>query len=387
MRRPSQHPRLLLLCGLGCAVLCNTAQAWDAPAEQPARSKFWGELAAPGVRRAQSLASQAKAHEREARQASPVDWENVCKHAHTLPLSSDSPEAREGRRRAVIELARRALLRRAELDAAIARLERARQLRPDDAELAVTLGRVLALWEEPGPLEGCTVGRKSEQALAALREARRIDPQFMADRIAFEEGILLTRERRFAEAAEAYARAIALSLDPRDTAVIRANLAEVTMLAGSVEAALAHYTRAMELSTGGRDYLLALWGLGVALDRLGEHEAALERIALALRSDGGQMRVLRSDSVFFEPAHELLYYEALGHEAGALDSAGGRADALAAAVQSWQAYLAAASPDERWRDGAEQNLERVREQLARLARKPGRRGAAQREKTRAETFP
>src|SRR5436190_24228391 len=111
MKRPPQRLRLrLLLCGFGCAALGNTALAWDAPAEQPARSTFWGELAAPGVRRAQSLARQANAHEREARQASPVDWESVCKHAHTLPLSSDSPEAHEGRRRAVVELARRALL-------------------------------------------------------------------------------------------------------------------------------------------------------------------------------------------------------------------------------------------------------------------------------------
>jgi len=191
-RRAARSRWAAALLGLGALAVCRQAAAWEAPAEQPARSAFWGELVAPGARRAQSLARQAMAHVREAGEALP-EWEGICQRAQTVPLSSDSPEAREGRRRALVELARRALLRRAELDAAIARLERARKLRPDDPELAYTLGRVLALWEEPGPIESCAVQRKSDQALAMLREARRVDPQYLADKIAFEEGILLPR--------------------------------------------------------------------------------------------------------------------------------------------------------------------------------------------------
>ncbi|MCS6799728.1 MAG: hypothetical protein NZ898_14640, partial [Myxococcota bacterium] len=62
--------------------------------------------------------------------------------------------------------------------------------------------------------------------------------------------------------------------------------------------------------------------------------------------------VLRSPGVFFEPPHELHWYEALGYEARALRaaSAAERDRARARALASWQAFLEEGGGSGPWAD-------------------------------------
>ena len=105
------------------------------------------------------------------------------------------------------------------------------------------------------------------------------------------------------------------------------------MALGRLEAAIARYRQAEATAAQGNiEWELAEWGLGVALDRdeqVGKSQQAIQR---ALDVDPA-MAHLADESVFFEPAGDKRYYEALGHEV-----AGDRELALA----GWRAFLAEA---------------------------------------------
>ena len=336
--------------------------------QQPRRvtAPFWREVGHPGAERARNLLRQARFQLRQAQRQLPEDWQTVCQRTRTRRLSADNAAVREGRMRALRQLMRQMFKRRAHLDSALARLERAEKLNPDDAEIRYARAQALASWEQPGPLWGCSALRRNGDAIEALQALSRVDPQFAASQVAFELAVLFTRERRYEEAVAAYRKAIGLALDARETTVMRSNMAEVTMLSGKLEEALGHYERALELTHGGRDYMLSLWGLAVALSRLGEQEAALQRARRAVDADGGQLRVLRSDGVFFEPQHEIHYYEALGHEALAQRDPAREREQLEAARTSWQAFLHGAGPQGPWAGDARQNLERIEARLQAL---------------------
>jgi tetratricopeptide (TPR) repeat protein len=96
------------------------------------------------------------------------------------------------------------------------------------------------------------------------------------------------------------------------------------MLAGDLDTAAREFERAIEVSRRStrdpRSLALALFGAAVALDRLGEHTTAIERAREAVAMSGGGVSVLRSEGVFFEPAHELHYYLGIGHLAIASDA-------------------------------------------------------------------
>jgi tetratricopeptide (TPR) repeat protein len=133
----------------------------------------------------------------------------------------------------------------------------------------------------------------------------------------------------------------------------------MTMLAGDLQGAVDNYERALQNSSGGRDYLLALWGLSVALDRLGEHASAIEHAQKALHAEGWSASVLRSDGVFFEPPSELHYYEGLAHEALAAHDETARARELRAAVVSFRAFVAGTGEHGPYAQAGQQALERV----------------------------
>lgn len=267
-------------------------------------------------------------------------------------------------------LDRRSAFSVAYLEAARARLDRATELAPDDPVAAFLLAAVTRrLADERGsaPLRA--------DALRGFLRVRAIDPTYEASSVAAALAALHTRAHRFADARDEHRRALDAALFPETRWTETANLAESAMLAGDLPAAVALYRRALALAERyGADAtlgprrvwvgVLSLWGLAVALDRLGEHDAALERAgeALSLGPDLAALEVLRTDSVFFEPAEEIYWYEALGWEAVARAAAtpAEAAEAREQARRRWRRYLVRGGDDARW-------AELVRDHLARLA--------------------
>lgn len=331
---------------LRLTVMSCLALGWALPATQVGASAhtsapLWHGLAQPAHTRAQELLAQADAQMRDARQKLPSDWRSVCSRTLVPDVGLESLALLEARARALRDIVRQAYARQAQLENAEVRLRRAAALAPDDAEILYALGRLLMAWEQPMPVWRCGVLRHDDEALAVLNELVREHPAFMADTVAFDRALVLTRLRRFPEAATAYENAIALGLDGGATPIILANMAEVTMLSGDLETAVTHFEHALREASGGRDYLLTMWGLAVALDRLGEHDSALTHVKKAIAAEGGAMRVLRSDGVFFEPDYERFYYEALGHEVMAHENPANRVRELGQAAAGFAAFIAA----------------------------------------------
>ncbi|HEX2677393.1 MAG TPA: tetratricopeptide repeat protein [Polyangiales bacterium] len=287
-----------------------------------------------------------------------------------MKLAADNGAVHEGKLRAVAAIAQQALARRALLDGALLRTEAALALTPRDSDLLYVRARALEMWEEPTDLQSCGARRRDRDAAQALRTLIELDPSYEAMQTSFELGIVLTRDHAFAEAAHAYARSIELAWSPRDTAVAHSNMAEVTMLAGDPGAALVHYQRAIALSSGGRDYALSLFGLGVALDRLGEHDKALESCARGAETGGRSLAVLEADGVFFEPPYERHYYLALGQEALARLMPEARALLLETARAEYDMFVALAPESDPYRTAARANLESVQRELTALAKLP-----------------
>jgi tetratricopeptide (TPR) repeat protein len=351
---------LIVLLGAGSA---NAVRADAAP--RHVSSLLYRLARTSQAPRADQLVRQATDRLREALRAAPSDFHTLCEHARALRSALDEQTARAGRRRALAVLARQTVQRRAYLDDALARLRDAQRMEPSNPEIVQTTARALSLWEEPQSLDSCRVRRRDAEAIAAFEQLASLDPTFAASDVAFQLGLLLTRSHAFEAAAAAYARAIVLSFDARDVATAQGNLAEVIMLAGDPARALPHYERALKLAQGGRDYALVLFGAAVALDRLGEHEAALEKAMAALDAAGRSLSVLRAPGVFFEPDYELQYYEALGQEALARLLPETRALALDAAMAGYRAFLEHAESGNPYRVSAQLNLDQLSSELHR----------------------
>jgi tetratricopeptide (TPR) repeat protein len=362
------------------ALLCALASAMPhARADEPrGRAELWTELEAPQLRRARELLRQALRLANEARRTLPTDLHGLCVRALSLHEAPTSLSIVRGTARAVRTAARPALQRRAHLEAALARLALAQRLAPDDGEIQLTTARLLAEWEEPAEPWTCASQRRDAEALTSLQALRSAHPELAPEATGFELAIALTRQQRFTEAAQTWTGVSTLVADGGEQSVtVRTNLAETSMLAGDLETAIEQYRRALAIASSGRSYQLALWGLAIALDRLGEHAEARTHVEKALHAEGWAMRALRSEGVFFEPEHELHYYEALGHELLAEREQGDRLGELAQACTSYRAFLRGDGGGGRFADTAEAGLARVTAALkAERARKRGARVAS-----------
>jgi tetratricopeptide (TPR) repeat protein len=362
----------------GALLLALDANAGTASAagNERASAPLWSEIGRPREQRAHELLLSARAHEQEAERTFPGEFRAVCNRALESAPDSESLASLRGRGRALHTLARQALRRRAQLDAALDRLDRALALAPDDGEVLYARARVLASWEDPGPSWTCESTRRDAEAIAAYETLQNRHPELAPAAVAFELAVALTRSRRFADAARAYQRASSLALDGDNGGTVLSNLAEMTMLAGDLQGAVDNYERALQGSSGGRDYLLALWGLSVALDRLGEHQSALDHAQKALHAEGWSAQVLRSDGVFFEPPNELHYYEGLAHEALAAHDDAARAHELRAATVSYRAFLAGAGEHGSFTQAGQAALERVQAEAKAAPRTKAKAAAA-----------
>ncbi|MFW6086677.1 MAG: tetratricopeptide repeat protein, partial [Myxococcota bacterium] len=278
---------------------------------------------------------------------------------------------------------------------ALVRLHLAHARAPRDPETLYLLAMARILWRDPDA--GGRLEAEDEETLALLEKLRHLDPEYQAARVAFELGILYTRARDFEGAADEYDRCLNRILlttegerryrtpedvladrlfGPVPAPTVHYNLGDVTMARGDLPRAIAQYRRAIEEGRrSGRQFrtvLLSHWGLAAALDRFGEHAAALEHAREAVRLDDEPMAVLHLSSVFFEPSYDLHYYEALGHTAlanRAAEKRGGEAEdetrsALSAAAASWQQFLSEGGDQSAWADLARKHLDETRARLA-----------------------
>jgi tetratricopeptide (TPR) repeat protein len=297
------------------------------------RSEFWREVAEPRYRRSRTLLRHAVTLLR--------------RYAETP--SSDQPAQR-----------------RALLEAAIHRLELARAITPDDPEILYRLATAKASWVQP--IAGGGERRIDDEAIEIFDRLRAVDSDFMPEDVAFSLGVLHTRAHRFDDAAREYERAMAQELMVDTSYIALGNLAEVTMLAGDVARAARFYERAVDMARrAGDSSSLPLWGLAVALDRLGEHRAALDRTRDALAASQGTTSELHRPGVFFEPPYELHWYEALASEALSEMEANPaeRRQHIEASARQWEQFLSQSAGESRWEDIARRNLDAVRQQLGR----------------------
>jgi tetratricopeptide (TPR) repeat protein len=243
------------------------------------RSEFWESIREPARQRARTL------------------------QRHGLQRLEESEEAYGMHRRAVL------------VEGGITRLRLASQAAPD--EPAILLSLAIALERHDEQLRDGTLRPRTEEAIEVFEALRALDPAYEAATVAFELGILRTKQRDFPASAVEYQRALDLALSEEETITVHGNLAEVSMLAGDLDVAIDHFEQCVDIAraagnVGERSIMLCLFGLAVALDRGGEPAAALQRAREAVSLSGGTTSVLRSEGVFFEPSYEIHHYEGLG---------------------------------------------------------------------------
>lgn len=264
------------------------------------------------------------------------------------------------------------------------RLERARAVLTDagaakssDLRLRFDLGRIL---HELGNLKGDLA--LYAEAADVLKGALALAPDHpMAASAWGDLSLCLAHLHRPVEERDAGRAYVQRSRDEVERAHGLLNLAEAEMRVGNLDDAVADYEESMRLAsrTGApKGWLLAAWGLAVALDRAGNPHDALTRAASALAQDP-KMNVLKKDpSVFYEPAWEVHWYLGLGELAAARAA---RSAALAAthyraAEGHWSTYVAGAArrvdgAEDRWLPLAKAHLEQARAARGAAERRAG----------------
>lgn len=349
------------------SMVATGAHASD-PNPDRTRAAFWSAVSDPERQRAEALLQQARQELTAAALAFPIGWEAACKKLTALATPLDLPGFSHKRMRVMASVLNESMQRVTHMENAIARLREAEQLAPDNPEVLHALGVALREWERPGPLDACRAQRRDEEAIAVFERLRQRHPQHRPATVAFDLAILYTRTLQFDRASQCYADGAPLEINTAQLPILFSNWAEVTMLAGHLMEAVRLYQRALDLSSERREYLLPLWGMAVALDRLGERDSALEHATRALHAEGGSMAILHSDGVFFEPESEIHYYEGLGHEALSQLPGSDTAAELEQAAQSWRAFFATGGERTPWTASARDNLTRIEAEIAR--RKP-----------------
>lgn len=360
--------RWVAMAFVGQLVIAAHARALDS---QPDRvsSPFWSAISDPETQRAHALLQQAHS-ELVAAGGLRIGWAEACRQLTAMAAPLDLPGFARQRARVLSRTLHEVMRSLTHTENALARLNEARELAPTDPDVLLTLGSAFQQWERPGTLGRCDVQRRDADAIAVLERLRGLHPNYRPADVAFKLAVLYTRQQLFAQAAQYYAAGAPFELDMEQHSIVLSNWAEVTMLGGNLVDAVHLYQRAIAAASGGREYLLPLWGLAVALDRLGEREAALEHAARVIQADQGSMDVLRSANVFFEPESEIHYYEALGYEARARFPEANVTDELQHAAQSWQGFFATGGSETTWANSARDNLTRIEAELARIAARP-----------------
>lgn len=259
-------------------------------------------------------------------------WERV-RHPEVVAEA----RAREEVERLLFEielLGHRAPFANDRLRLALRTLEAANAAHARDIRLRFHLGRLLGLLGEHA--------RAAEVLEAALEEA---PSHPMAAEASFRLAIASTwlgdRERELSMY-DAFLRNVT---SPSARAVALSNRAEAEMARGDLRAAIQDYRASLAIVPDP----VATWGLAVALDRSGDFAAAVLEADRAHSLDPDDER-LNGDGIFFLPAYERHWYEALGAMARAR-----RAETAPDACLAWRAtaaayasYIESADDGDRW---------------------------------------
>ncbi|NUP07884.1 MAG: tetratricopeptide repeat protein [Polyangiaceae bacterium] len=195
---------------------------------------------------------------------------------------------------------------------------------------------------------------------------------FRADALA-ELAIDYARLNRQDDEIEAYELALALEPHTSSRATMLANQAEAFMVKGDTSRAIAGYRASLEALTSYDAPVLApttYWSLGVALDRSGDLEDALDSISRARSYDPHDVRI-GADTWFFVPAYDENYYEALGEWLVARRSPDTevRLGAYERAEIAWKQYLGRAPDDDHYAPVARARLRLLEKEFAEFAKR------------------
>jgi tetratricopeptide (TPR) repeat protein len=222
-------------------------------------------------------------------------------------------------------------------------LDRGHADQSSDARLRFDFGHVAYLrHDEP---------RAAPVLESALREA---PDHPLAMRAYFDLGVCYAKLGNTEAEIVAYDEYLRRQTDPESRALALANRAEAHMTLGReahmtlgrLVMAVNDYRSALLIDPG---YPQAHWGLAVALDRSGDAPGALAEAKLAVTYDPLELQI-SGPNVFFVPAYEQYWYEALSAAARAqqLDDAPSSILLWETAVAKWAAYVAVAASDDRW---------------------------------------
>ncbi len=173
----------------------------------------------------------------------------------------------------------------------------------------------------------------------------------------------------------AYTRALELEPHAETRAVLLANRAEGFMVLGDILRAVRGYRQSLAATPSAVAFRLSVttrWGLAVALDRSGNLDGAMQRIAEA-RSYDPTDRGINGPSWFYVPSYDDRWYQALGHWSHARQAKQPevRATQLRSSIRAWRQYIELAPSSDHWRALAERRLRQCECELSRLmARKP-----------------
>ena len=267
--------------------------------------------------------------------------------------------------------------------------ERAGAATSSDAGLRLKYASILGALEEYAAaaaqleaLLGVDAGTARRAGLARPKgPAFEVAAPFQAE--AWQElAICYARLRRQREEIKAYDQALALEPHSGPRSTLLANRAEAFMVLGDITAAVEGYRAALSTLSTRELYrygVTTLWGLGVALDRSGDLDGAIEHIQLARQYDRTD-QLIHGPGWFYVPEYDEAWYGALGHWAAAraAELGAARAEAYAQAIAAWEEYIQRAPADDLWLPLARARLarcEKEREQAMRQRRPAPRPGA------------
>lgn len=191
----------------------------------------------------------------------------------------------------------------------------------------------------------------SQRAAQVIESALKMAPDHPATADAwFTLAVCYARLGRLDDERRAYERALMRQTSPRQRSTILSNMAESAMVQGRVDDATRLFERAISIAP---DNVLAKWGLAVALDRSGDANAALQQAAHALSRDPDGAE-LDGPTVFFEPAYEKHWYQALRAMVHGNEAQNPRQQLVwfEYAEKKWRDYLQDALPFDPWLDVA-----------------------------------